>query len=382
MKTRHTVVLSIFFLSVFCLPMHQTLAHPLENWTIRSSGVTNDLTGITYGAGLFVAVGTDGILLRSTDGQLWEHQPLSAGQEFNRVRFLSDQFIALGRGIIARSTDGQSWTILQTAETDWYDIVYDGKQYLLIGYEQLAFTKNFAAFTALGIPDPEAYTGLFTGQHYLFGGDKGDVQFSTDGLGWSPALQTGCYIGRVAQFAGMYFAVGCQSSPTFSSAGYQSSSGTAWEGIPSLATPDIIFSDLAAGGGYLVAVGSNGAIRATEDGEKWNDYSAGNKPALPGNSTWANQIAYGAGSFVVVGDKGQLWQSPLVVPQLRIAKGPSGLILSWPLDFPDFTVEETSCLAVPVAWSAITERSAVTTSEITVTVPASAAQRFFRLRKP
>jgi hypothetical protein len=38
------------------------------NWTQRTSGTRDDLYGVTYGNGLFVAVGEDGTILTSRTG--------------------------------------------------------------------------------------------------------------------------------------------------------------------------------------------------------------------------------------------------------------------------------------------------------------------------
>jgi hypothetical protein len=41
------------------------------DWTERASGTSNWLNGVTYGNGLFVAVGEDGTILTSPDGVTW-----------------------------------------------------------------------------------------------------------------------------------------------------------------------------------------------------------------------------------------------------------------------------------------------------------------------
>jgi hypothetical protein len=40
-------------------------------WTPRTSGTSNTLFGVTYGNGLFVAVGDGGAILTSPDGVNW-----------------------------------------------------------------------------------------------------------------------------------------------------------------------------------------------------------------------------------------------------------------------------------------------------------------------
>ncbi len=43
-----------------------------EVWTARKSGTASDLHGVAYGNNMFVAVGYSGTILRSKDGILWE----------------------------------------------------------------------------------------------------------------------------------------------------------------------------------------------------------------------------------------------------------------------------------------------------------------------
>lgn len=74
-----------------------------ENWSSLTSGVSQNLNGITYGNGKFVIVGADSesinpVVLSSIDGQNWVDQSGGCGtpQGFYTVEFCHDRFLASG----------------------------------------------------------------------------------------------------------------------------------------------------------------------------------------------------------------------------------------------------------------------------------------------
>jgi hypothetical protein len=73
------------------------------SWTPRTSGTDSSLFGVTYGNGLFVAVGAKGTILTSPDGVSWT-QRISGGYRLNGVAYGNGLFVAVGEeGIILTS---------------------------------------------------------------------------------------------------------------------------------------------------------------------------------------------------------------------------------------------------------------------------------------
>jgi uncharacterized delta-60 repeat protein len=97
-------------------------------WTAQSSGTTNWLVGVTYGNGLYVAVGDQGIILTSPDAVHWTTRVAGGGTRLNGVSACSLFFLAVGEGGTALSSpDGITWTPESTGTTDWlHGIAYDG----------------------------------------------------------------------------------------------------------------------------------------------------------------------------------------------------------------------------------------------------------------
>jgi hypothetical protein len=74
------------------------------SWTVRTSGTGSWLNDVTYGNGLFVAVGNGGTILTSPDGVSWtERTSPTIGGLFS-VTYGNGTFVAVGdRGIILTS---------------------------------------------------------------------------------------------------------------------------------------------------------------------------------------------------------------------------------------------------------------------------------------
>jgi hypothetical protein len=67
------------------------------NWTARASGTGNQLNGVTYGNGLFVAVGRDGTILTSPDGATWTARTSGTGNSLLGVAYGNGLFVAVGK---------------------------------------------------------------------------------------------------------------------------------------------------------------------------------------------------------------------------------------------------------------------------------------------
>jgi len=103
-------------LCCFSTWFHSTLsAHPLDEWHVRYSVPTN-LPGplfqaVTFGKGLFVAVGTHSGIATSETGEVWALQNLGTGQVLKWVAYGNDTFVIVGLGgTILSSPDGTNWT--------------------------------------------------------------------------------------------------------------------------------------------------------------------------------------------------------------------------------------------------------------------------------
>src|SRR5437762_8573852 len=74
---------------------------PLSSWEIRETPTPRPLRAVTYGNGLFVAVGDHGTIITSTDGASWSAQ--SAGTtavDLSAVCWGNGRFVTVGEDLI------------------------------------------------------------------------------------------------------------------------------------------------------------------------------------------------------------------------------------------------------------------------------------------
>jgi hypothetical protein len=87
------------------------------SWTARTSGTSSTLYGVTYGNGLYVAVGSsgssgsDGAILTSSDGITWTSSTSAGVGGFRGAAYGNSTFVIVGSdGKIFTSSNGTSWT--------------------------------------------------------------------------------------------------------------------------------------------------------------------------------------------------------------------------------------------------------------------------------
>jgi len=80
-------------------------------WTHRNPGTARPMYGVTYGNGLYVAVGNLGTMITSSNGVAWNIQSSGTTKYLYGIVFQNGQFTAVGEGgTIITSPDGVNWT--------------------------------------------------------------------------------------------------------------------------------------------------------------------------------------------------------------------------------------------------------------------------------
>jgi hypothetical protein len=254
-------------------------------WTGRTSGTTYNLYGATYGTvgnGLFVVVGDGGAILSSPDGITWTTQAASPiSNQLIGVTFANGQFVAVGYSGIMYSSDGVVWNSIDTQSqgitgptVDLYSVAYGNDHFVTVGTYNISTSSQEIT-----------YSGL--------------IGTSPDGSTWTILPNTPNYLSGVTYGGGQFVAVGREGSILTSPDGATWTPQTAAPIADSALTPYLI-SVIHADGQY-VAVGnyvgtnpSTGFILTSPDGRNWNMAAAGTTSNLYG-------ICYGAGTYVAVG---------------------------------------------------------------------------------
>jgi hypothetical protein len=92
----------------------------------HTTPANQNVFGIAFGNGYFVATCAYGDLLRSTDGLTWASNSTGSDIRFGAIAFGSGVFIATGNKTLYRSTDGFSWSAVVSSTDD-----IDGQFYSL-----------------------------------------------------------------------------------------------------------------------------------------------------------------------------------------------------------------------------------------------------------
>jgi hypothetical protein len=171
--------------------------------------------------------------------------------------------VALSLALIVTPALALTWTAQTSGTTNnLTDIVYDGSQFVAVGY-------------------------------------MGTILTSPDGVTWTsrgPSGEPRYFLG-VAHGGGTFVAVG-SALPAMV---YTSPDGVTWTSQTSGTMQDLY--GVAYGGGQFAAVSSNGAILTSPDGAAWTERTSGTTRGLFG-------VAYDGSQFVAVGEAGTILTSP------------------------------------------------------------------------
>lgn len=124
-------------------------------WELQSSGTVNDLYGVSYVNGTFIAVGATGTLLSSTDGINWVSQTSNSSDNLRQVAYGADNYVAVGdAGAIVSSPDTITWTAQTIPTTDSFRAIIFGvdSQFIAVG------TAGTLAYSTTGLDGSWAVT--------------------------------------------------------------------------------------------------------------------------------------------------------------------------------------------------------------------------------
>ena len=172
-------------------------------WTQATvpTGFVSDLSAVTFSGSQFIALGTDGSIVTSTDGNAWASAASipNNGARMNSLAFgftSSATYVAVGDGgKIFTSTDLVTWTpAVSNTPNDLYSVSFPKDIFIATGAGGALLTspdgsiwtaRNSTVSTAL------RSTALGTGStaagaSYVVVGDAGTILTSVDGTVWNP----------------------------------------------------------------------------------------------------------------------------------------------------------------------------------------------------
>jgi hypothetical protein len=319
----------------------------LVAWTIASGTGTNSFNRVIFANGLFVAVGNAGATYTSPDGITWTSR--SAGvSTFYDVIYANSLFVAVGAGgTCYTSTDGITWTSRTLISATFYQVIYANSLFVAVGNNSYIYTSpDGITWTQRFVSGFKTiFSVVWNGTTFYGAGNFGTYYTSTDGITWTESVDASLgtfYSAAVVNSKTIAFGSNASSILAGATQAQILGQGT-WSyslAAQSASNPRTIAYN---GSNQYVAVGSNGTILSSADGQTWvgrvqtngtgnldkvqyvnSNYLAMGAGALlytsPNGTTWTtrstgsvsafNAAAYGASVYVIVGASGAVLSSP------------------------------------------------------------------------
>jgi hypothetical protein len=290
-------------------------AGPLDRWTLRNPlPQPNDLHAITYGNGVFVALGLNGALVTSTNGQDWTLQQSRTISELRAVAYGNGRFVAVGNQIILTSADGIQWKNIYPGPYDLSGIAYGNGQFVAAirnGSPSFLVSSNALDWRTIDFGYYASIKSIAYGSNGLFaaaGTGTGLIVFtSTNGFEWiTQSLGVQAEPEAVRYAGGRFVLVG--TSGTI----FTSNDGSQWLKRTSGITTRLVNVDY--GNGAYVAVGVRGVILRSTDLLHWSTVNSGTPDRLEG-------VVFAQNKFVVVGESGTTLDSTSGSTWLKVGGG-------------------------------------------------------------
>lgn len=279
-------------------------ADSLDNWQWKNPLPTgNQLNGIAYGNGLFVAVGGLGTVVTSPDGVTWTVRSSGSTNNLNGVGFGNGIFVAVGaHGTVLTSPDGVTWTTrISGSANDLNGVAYGNGFFVVVGGNGYNIGSTLLT-SSTGISWTSRTTGItaslygvgFGNGTFVVVGYGGVILTSTDGVGW-PARSSGYDMVfsflSVTYGNGMFVVVG-KGVGYPDSYIYTSPDGITWTSRVANHNGGELTA-VSFGNGTFVAAG-RAALVTSPDGVSWTDRDFPDTPEF-------HAVSFGNGSFVAVG---------------------------------------------------------------------------------
>jgi photosystem II stability/assembly factor-like uncharacterized protein len=230
------------------------------------------------GSDLWVAVGEDGSIQTSSDGETWVKRTAAGGYtgEFHDVAYNgSDLWCIVGEnGEIQTSPDGITWT-----------------------------HRTAAAGTPLFRAVEHDQSGLWCAV-----GDSNMAQTSPDGITWTVhwpvAAGTPIHWQGVAYGLSGWIICGYYGASPYDGRIQTSPDGVTWTVRTPVGTPDRFYDISFDGSGQFLIVGENGQLQTSANGVDWR-----RREAPSGSTIDLLDVVYAGNRWIVIGDSGELIES-------------------------------------------------------------------------
>ena len=149
-----------------------------ESWSgVTTSTITTNLNHAHYGNGQWIAVGAAGTIIRSSDnGRNWTVVSAGATFDLNRVGYANSVWVAIGQsGMVLNSVDTNNWYKKSVGVgTDFNGLAFGDNKFVAVGLSSNIYSSEFAAVSAAGTATVSA-AGTITA-----------ITINEEGFGYNP----------------------------------------------------------------------------------------------------------------------------------------------------------------------------------------------------
>ena len=239
----------------------------------RESGTIEDLNGVVYGEGNFVAVGTHGTILVSPDGVNWEERtPYSdVINNLTAIAYGNGIFVAVGSSApgctdypVLTSTDGLVWSVASNLTFNPSSITFGNGKFVAVGQSDIATSIDGMTWTPQVSEVCSNLTGVTFGNNmFVAVGDDGVVLTSADGITWELRNSGVSNDLRTVAFGNHTFVAVANPYP-FAMPDFMITSFDGIEWTERFHGIDGIYYGLAFGNGTFIAAGAGGPYNGAE----------------------------------------------------------------------------------------------------------------------
>jgi hypothetical protein len=162
------------------------------DWTAFNSRLTtNTINDICWGNGMFAAATDGGEILTSPDGSQWALQQPGAVSSLSGIAFGGGAFVAVGSSgsapMALSSTDGSTWTSSTPGQVTPTCVTYANGSFLAVGNGAMVASPdglNWSTVNASSVGDLNLERVCYAHQTFVGVGKSGEIATSTNGLDW------------------------------------------------------------------------------------------------------------------------------------------------------------------------------------------------------
>ena len=159
----------------------------------KKSDKKNNLKGVDFSDGRYIAVGTKGLVLASDDGKTWRKIDVDTDKNFHDISFGNKNFVAVGDDatVFSYNNEMDHWTKEKILDSrggffnsdDFYGVTYANGNFFLVGDDGISASSTNWKLKPIGI-EKRLTDIVYANSKYFAVGESGTLFSSINGQKW------------------------------------------------------------------------------------------------------------------------------------------------------------------------------------------------------